>query len=207
MERLCREAFRGLYSYSSLMDTVFEDDVCVDSSGVLDWRPNFANITFSGLFVRPCTSRSEVIDKGPDYVANLLSGFYARARCPVGALQRCNSQGVWLREGEPLSKASLENHKAKRLWRAFKQNVSGEPSSKASLESLQVKCFWRAIKQGFSVQPSSKASLESHQAKRLWRAFKQSVSDSSFYSTVFLFLCYLTISMVQLLRHLCNGSI
>ena len=26
---------------------VFEDDVCVDASGVLDGRPNYANFTFS----------------------------------------------------------------------------------------------------------------------------------------------------------------
>ena len=61
---------------------VFEDDVCVDPSGVLDERPNYANITFSGFFSRPCTSRPEVIDKGPDYAADLLSGFYAGVRCP-----------------------------------------------------------------------------------------------------------------------------
>ena len=29
---------------------VFEDDVRVDRSGVQDGRPNYANITFSGLF-------------------------------------------------------------------------------------------------------------------------------------------------------------
>ena len=32
---------------------VFEDDICVDPSGVLDGRRNYANITFSELFVRP----------------------------------------------------------------------------------------------------------------------------------------------------------
>ena len=43
---------------------VFEDDVCVDLSGVLNERPNCANITFLGLFVRPCVDLSEVIDEG-----------------------------------------------------------------------------------------------------------------------------------------------
>ena len=33
---------------------VFEDDVCVDPSGVLDRRPNYTNITFSGFFAGPC---------------------------------------------------------------------------------------------------------------------------------------------------------
>ena len=61
---------------------VFEDDVCADPSGALDGRPNYANITFSRLFVGPCTGRSEVTDKGPDYAASLLSGFHAGARCP-----------------------------------------------------------------------------------------------------------------------------
>ena len=43
---------------------VFEDDVSVDLSSVLDGRLNYANITFSGLFVGPCVDRPEVIDKG-----------------------------------------------------------------------------------------------------------------------------------------------
>ena len=62
---------------------VFEDDVCVDPSGVLDGRPNYANITFSRLFVGPCVDRPEVIDKGPGYAVGLLSRFYARARCHI----------------------------------------------------------------------------------------------------------------------------
>ena len=61
---------------------VFEDDVYVDLSGVLDGRPNYANITFSELFTRPCVDRSEVMDKGPDYAIALLSEFYVRARFP-----------------------------------------------------------------------------------------------------------------------------
>ena len=61
---------------------MFEDDVRVDLSGVLDGRPNYANITFSRLFAGPCADRPEVIDKGPDYAADLLSRFYAGARCP-----------------------------------------------------------------------------------------------------------------------------
>ena len=125
----------------------------------------------------------------------------------AGALWRCNEQGVWLREGESSSKASLESLQAKRLLRAFKQSVFREPSSKASLESLQEKCLWRAIKQSFSGEPLSKVSLESHQAKLLWRAFKRSVLDSSFSSTFFHILSFLEISLVQLLRHLCDGSI
>ena len=96
---------------------MFEDDVCVDPSGALDGRPNYANITFSGLFAGPCSDRPEVIDKGSDYVFGLLSGFYVRVKCPpcVGALWRCSSQGVWLREGEPSSKASLKSLQAKCL--------------------------------------------------------------------------------------------
>ena len=60
---------------------VFEDDVCADPSSVLDGRPNYANISFSGFFVGPCTGWPEVIDKGPDYTIGLLSGFYVGARC------------------------------------------------------------------------------------------------------------------------------
>ena len=41
---------------------VFEDDVCVNPLGFLDGRPNYANITFSGLFAGPCADRPEVID-------------------------------------------------------------------------------------------------------------------------------------------------
>ena len=42
---------------------VFEDDVCVHPSSVLDGRPNYTNITFLGLFARPCVDWPEVIDK------------------------------------------------------------------------------------------------------------------------------------------------
>ena len=62
---------------------MFEDDVCVDILGVLYGRPNYANITFSWLFAKPCADRHEVIDKGPDYAGGLLSGFYVGARCPL----------------------------------------------------------------------------------------------------------------------------
>ena len=67
---------------------VFEDDVCVDTSSVLDGRPNYANITFSRLFVRPCANHPKVSNKGPDYADGLLSRFYTKARCPpcAGAL-------------------------------------------------------------------------------------------------------------------------
>ena len=58
---------------------VFEDDVCVDLSSVLDGRPNYANITFVG----PCVDRSEVMDKGLDYAASLPSESYVGARCPL----------------------------------------------------------------------------------------------------------------------------
>ena len=61
---------------------VFEDDVSVDPSSVLDKRPSYANITFSGFVVRPCIGCPVVIDKGPNYTVDLLSGFYAGARCP-----------------------------------------------------------------------------------------------------------------------------
>ena len=62
---------------------VFEDDVCVDPSSVLDERPSYANITFSRFFVGPCIGWLEVFDKGFDYTTDLLSGFYAGARCPL----------------------------------------------------------------------------------------------------------------------------
>ena len=52
---------------------VFEDDVYVDLSGVLDGKPNYANFPFSELFARPCVDRLEVMDKVPDYATTLLS--------------------------------------------------------------------------------------------------------------------------------------
>ena len=61
---------------------MFEDGVCVDLSGVLDGRPNYANITFAGLFARPCIDRREVMDKGPDYAAGLPLESYVGARSP-----------------------------------------------------------------------------------------------------------------------------
>ena len=48
---------------------VFEDDVCVDLSSVLDERHNYANITCLGFFDWPYIGRPEVIDKGLDYAA------------------------------------------------------------------------------------------------------------------------------------------
>ena len=33
---------------------VFEDDVCVNPSGVLNGRPNYVDTTFVELFVGPC---------------------------------------------------------------------------------------------------------------------------------------------------------
>ena len=61
---------------------VFEDDVRVNPSSVLDGRPNYANIAFSELFTWRCVDRLEVMDEGPDYATALLSEFCARARCP-----------------------------------------------------------------------------------------------------------------------------
>ena len=62
VERLWRKAFRGLYNYFFINGyCVFEDDVYVDLSDVLDERPNYADITFSGLFAGPCADRPEVI--------------------------------------------------------------------------------------------------------------------------------------------------
>ena len=61
---------------------VFEDDICVDLSGVLDGKPNYANIPLSKLFARPCVDRLEVLDGGHDYATALLSKFFARARSP-----------------------------------------------------------------------------------------------------------------------------
>ena len=63
---------------------VFENNVCVNLSGVLDGRPNYAEITFSGLFVGPCIYRLEVMDEVPDYATALLSEFYARVKCLLG---------------------------------------------------------------------------------------------------------------------------
>ena len=42
-------------------------------SGVLDGKPNYANIPFLGLFARPCVNWSEVMAEGPDYATALLS--------------------------------------------------------------------------------------------------------------------------------------
>ena len=61
---------------------VFEDDICVDLSGVLDGKPNYANVPFSGLFAWPCVDRPKVINKGPDYATALLLEFCDKARCP-----------------------------------------------------------------------------------------------------------------------------
>ena len=52
---------------------MFEDDACVDLSGILDGKPNHANVPFLELFVVPCIDRPEVMDEGPDYAITLLS--------------------------------------------------------------------------------------------------------------------------------------
>ena len=51
---------------------MFEEDVSVALSGVLDSRPNYANVTFSKLFVEPCVDRSKVMDEGSDYATALF---------------------------------------------------------------------------------------------------------------------------------------
>ena len=61
---------------------VFEEDICIDVSGVLDGKPNYANVPFLGLFARPCVNWPEVMAEGPDYATALLSQFGARARFP-----------------------------------------------------------------------------------------------------------------------------
>ena len=61
---------------------MFEDNVCVDLSCVLDGMPTCTDVPFSRLFVGPCVDWSEVMDEGPDYAATLLSEFCARARSP-----------------------------------------------------------------------------------------------------------------------------
>ena len=75
------ETFRSLYNCLSLMDIVCLKMTSMYPSGVLDGRPNYANITFSELFDGPCVDRPEVMDEGLDY-ATVLSKFCARDRCP-----------------------------------------------------------------------------------------------------------------------------
>ena len=61
---------------------VFEDDICVDLSDVLDRKPNYADVPLSDLFARPYVDRPEVLDGGLDYATALLLEFFVRARCP-----------------------------------------------------------------------------------------------------------------------------
>ena len=61
---------------------VFKGDASVDPSGVLDGRPNCANVTFLELFVGPCVDNTEVTDEGPDNSTALLLEFCVGARCP-----------------------------------------------------------------------------------------------------------------------------
>ena len=61
---------------------MFEDDICVDLSSVLDGKPNYADVPFSELFVEPYVDRPKVMDEGHDYTTALLLELYARARCP-----------------------------------------------------------------------------------------------------------------------------
>ena len=62
---------------------MFEDNVCVDLSGILDGKHNYAKLPFSKLFVGPCVDRLEVMVEGLDHVTALLSEFYASASCPL----------------------------------------------------------------------------------------------------------------------------
>ena len=62
---------------------VFEDDICVNLSSVLDGNPNYANVPLAELFARPCVGQPEVLDRGLDYATALLSEFFARAGCPA----------------------------------------------------------------------------------------------------------------------------
>ena len=52
------------------------------TSGVLDGKPNYANVPFSKLLVGPCVDRPKVVDEVPNYTTALLLEFCARARCP-----------------------------------------------------------------------------------------------------------------------------
>ena len=61
---------------------VFEDDVCVDPSGVPDERPNYANITFLELFTGPCIGQLKVMDEGSDFSTAHFSEFCAGTTCP-----------------------------------------------------------------------------------------------------------------------------
>ena len=122
MEKLCREAFRSLYSYFSLMDIVFEDDVCVDLSCVL-----------GGLTMPASLFQSSLMWLGAPLCRRPLK--VQRSRC-VAERRRAFKQSV---SGEPSSKASLESLQPTGHLRAFKQSVFGESSIKVSLESLQAK--------------------------------------------------------------------
>ena len=75
------ETVRSLCSCLPLMDVVCLKTT-FDPLGVLDGRPNYANIAFSELFYGCRANRSEVMDEGPDYATALLSKFCAGARCP-----------------------------------------------------------------------------------------------------------------------------
>ena len=75
------ETVKSLSSYLPLMDVVCLKTT-FDPSGVLDGRPNYANIAFSELFNGCRADRLEVIDEGPDYATAILSKFCAGARCP-----------------------------------------------------------------------------------------------------------------------------
>ena len=61
---------------------MFKGDVCFDPSCVLVGMPNYANITFLELFVKPCIDWPKVMNEGPNYAIVLISEFCAGARCP-----------------------------------------------------------------------------------------------------------------------------
>ena len=67
---------------------LFEDNLCVDLSCVLDGRPNYANITFSELFPGPCVDRTEVMDKGPCHAPDSRSDPIGESE-PVSGAKPC----------------------------------------------------------------------------------------------------------------------
>ena len=62
---------------------VLKGDACVNSSGVLDGKPNHARVPFSELFIGPCGDRPKVTDEGPECATALFSELYGKATCPL----------------------------------------------------------------------------------------------------------------------------
>ena len=61
---------------------VFEEDACVNLSGVLDRKPNYDNALFSKLFTRPCIGWPGIMNEGLSYATALLSELCVGASCP-----------------------------------------------------------------------------------------------------------------------------